>query len=252
MRALRFLTAGESHGPALTVILEGLPAGLAIDTEALAAFMRRRREGYGRGARMAIEDDAVRILGGVRHGRTIGSPIALQVENRDHEKWREAMSAEPVSTETIKTAFRMAEPPGAGIAPSGMIAVTARSSTNGSAGLRRDRLYVGNFAGDTSMTRLDARAPAVCLDGRGGAADGPSARGPVGIDRLGGCDEPRVVLAQTAGRSALEQRASPRLCQVESVNREALQRGQCRDGAGAVDQRANHVRLRDLAASCPA
>ena len=97
MRALRFLTAGESHGPALTVILEGLPAGLAIDTEALAAFMRRRREGYGRGARMAIEDDAVRILGGVRHGRTIGSPIALQVENRDHEKWREAMSAEPVA-----------------------------------------------------------------------------------------------------------------------------------------------------------
>jgi len=99
VRVLRFLTAGESHGPALSVILEGLPAGLEIDTAALQAFMQRRKEGYGRGARMAIEDDAVRILGGVRHGRTIGSPIAMQIENRDHEKWREAMSPEPVSAE---------------------------------------------------------------------------------------------------------------------------------------------------------
>ena len=92
---LRFLTAGESHGPALTVIVEGLPAGLAVERSAIDADLRRRQGGYGRGGRMRIESDAVEVLAGVRHGRTLGSPVALLVRNRDHENWRDVMSPDP-------------------------------------------------------------------------------------------------------------------------------------------------------------
>jgi len=92
---LRFLTAGESHGPALTVILEGLPAGLPVDRAAIDADLRRRQGGYGRGGRMRIESDAVEVLAGVRHGRTLGSPVALLVRNRDHDNWRDVMSPDP-------------------------------------------------------------------------------------------------------------------------------------------------------------
>lgn len=94
----RFLTAGESHGPALTVIIEGLPAGMPFSVEAVDADLRRRQGGYGRGGRMKIEKDAVRVLSGVRHGRTLGAPISLQIENRDWANWHERMSAEPVAT----------------------------------------------------------------------------------------------------------------------------------------------------------
>ena len=76
---LRFLTAGESHGPALVVIVEGLPAGLAVTVEDIQEELRRRRLGYGRGPRMRFEIDDVRILGGVRHGRTLGSPVAVEI-----------------------------------------------------------------------------------------------------------------------------------------------------------------------------
>ncbi|HEY9557815.1 MAG TPA: chorismate synthase [Acidimicrobiales bacterium] len=93
---LRFLTAGESHGPALVVIVEGLPAGLPIATEAIQAELARRRLGYGRGPRMRFEQDEVSILGGVRHGRTLGSPVAIEVANsewtRDPDKWGKEMS----------------------------------------------------------------------------------------------------------------------------------------------------------------
>lgn len=92
----RFLTAGESHGPCLTMIVEGLPAGLAVEKAIIDADLRRRQGGYGRGGRMKIEKDAVRILSGVRHGKTLGSPITLQVENLDWVNWEERMSAEPV------------------------------------------------------------------------------------------------------------------------------------------------------------
>jgi len=93
---LRFLTAGESHGPALTVILEGIPAGLHLKPEDVNRDLRRRQQGYGRGLRSRrIESDSVRFLSGVRHGRTIGSPIAMLIENRDFENWRLAMSPEP-------------------------------------------------------------------------------------------------------------------------------------------------------------
>jgi chorismate synthase len=86
---LRFLTAGESHGPCLTAIVEGLPAGLALDVEAINRDLARRQGGYGRGGRMKIEQDKVEILGGVLYGRTTGAPVNLRVENRDWANWRE-------------------------------------------------------------------------------------------------------------------------------------------------------------------
>jgi chorismate synthase len=99
---LRFLTAGESHGPALTVILEGLPAGLPVDVPAIDADLKRRQGGYGRGGRMQIEADAVEVLSGVRHGLTLGSPVALLIRNRDHENWRDVMSPEPQPPEAAQ------------------------------------------------------------------------------------------------------------------------------------------------------
>ncbi|HKX31963.1 MAG TPA: chorismate synthase [Blastocatellia bacterium] len=92
--AFNFTTAGESHGPALTAIIEGLPAGLAIDQNFINHELWRRQQGYGRGGRMKIETDTVQILSGVRHGETLGSPIAIMVENRDFKNWREVMAAE--------------------------------------------------------------------------------------------------------------------------------------------------------------
>jgi chorismate synthase len=91
---LRFLTAGESHGPALTVIVEGLPAGVSVDRAVIDRDLRRRMGGYGRGGRMKIEKDRVEILGGVRFGRSLGSPISLLIRNLDFENWAEAMSPE--------------------------------------------------------------------------------------------------------------------------------------------------------------
>lgn len=88
---VRFLTAGESHGPELSVIVEGLPAGVPVEPEALARALRRRRGGHGRGGRMAIETDEVEISAGVRHGRTIGSPVAMRIANREAGEWAEAM-----------------------------------------------------------------------------------------------------------------------------------------------------------------
>ena len=97
MGRLRFLTAGESHGQALGVIVEGVPAGLALTADNLAIDLARRQRGYGRGARQAIEQDRAEILAGVRHGRTLGSPILLIVRNRDWENWTSVMQVEPLS-----------------------------------------------------------------------------------------------------------------------------------------------------------
>jgi chorismate synthase len=97
---LRFLTAGESHGPALTVVVEGLPAGLPVDRKAIDADMRRRQGGYGRGGRMKIETDLVEVLSGVRHGKTLGSPVALLVRNKDFENWKDVMSPDPIPPDT--------------------------------------------------------------------------------------------------------------------------------------------------------
>ena len=101
MGRIRFLTAGESHGPALGVIVEGVPAGLPLTAESLATDLARRQRGYGRGARQAIEHDRAEILGGVRHGATLGSPILLLVRNRDWENWTQVMQVEPLDEAAI-------------------------------------------------------------------------------------------------------------------------------------------------------
>ena len=92
---LRFLTAGESHGPSLTVIVEGLPAGLAITAEQIGDELSRRRLGYGRGPRMRFERDELRLSAGVRHGRTLGSPVAIEILNSEWPKWEQEMSPAP-------------------------------------------------------------------------------------------------------------------------------------------------------------
>src|SRR5215218_5371236 len=97
--AFRFTTAGESHGPGLVAVVEGLPAGLELDRERLDREMARRQLGHGRGGRMKIERDSVEIRSGVRHGRTLGSPVAVLVPNRDYANWEERMSPWPVDAE---------------------------------------------------------------------------------------------------------------------------------------------------------
>jgi chorismate synthase len=97
--ALKLVTAGESHGPGLTCIVEGLPAGLELDQEAIDRDMARRQLGHGRGGRMKIERDHANVTGGVRHGRTLGGPVALQVPNRDFANWEERMNPWPVEAE---------------------------------------------------------------------------------------------------------------------------------------------------------
>ncbi len=95
----KFTTAGESHGKALVAIIEGLPAGLPIDVDAINHELWRRQQGYGRGGRMKIETDTVEILSGVRHGKTLGSPIALMIKNDDFVHWTDVMSSEPLDVE---------------------------------------------------------------------------------------------------------------------------------------------------------
>ena len=109
MRRLSLSTAGESHGPGLTAILAGMPAGLAIDLDLLRADMRRRMHGYGRSGRMKIEDDEVEIRGGLRGGRTLGSPIALWIANRDYANWRGAMDPVEIDQDDVER-FRIRSP----------------------------------------------------------------------------------------------------------------------------------------------
>ena len=106
---MRYLTAGESHGPELTTIIEGVPAGLTLSVEAINQELARRQGGYGRGGRMKIEKDQVRITSGVRHGKTLGSPITMIVENRDWKNWQKVMSVEPVEEKAEKLR-RVAKP----------------------------------------------------------------------------------------------------------------------------------------------
>jgi chorismate synthase len=105
---LRWLTAGESHGPALVAIVEGLPADVAITSGDISAVLARRRLGYGRGARMKFEADEVRIIGGVRHGRTMGGPVAIEIANSEWPKWEVVMAADPVSAEQLADSARNA------------------------------------------------------------------------------------------------------------------------------------------------
>jgi chorismate synthase len=99
VRVLRYLTAGESHGKGLVVIVEGLPAGLEIAVEDVQSELARRRLGFGRGPRMRFEQDEVTLLGGIRHGRTLGSPVAIEIGNTEWPKWEEEMSPAAGKTE---------------------------------------------------------------------------------------------------------------------------------------------------------
>ncbi|MEU6253638.1 chorismate synthase [Streptomyces sp. NPDC047043] len=108
MSRLRWLTAGESHGQALVATLEGLPAGVPVTTETVADHLARRRLGYGRGARMKFERDEVTFLGGVRHGLTLGSPVAVLVGNTEWPKWEQVMAADPVDPEVLAGLARSA------------------------------------------------------------------------------------------------------------------------------------------------
>lgn len=102
MTEFRWMTAGESHGPGLTVIVEGVPSGLEIDEDYIERQMARRQKGYGSGGRMKIEKDRAELRGGVRHGITLGAPIAMWIENRDFANWTDAMSPNPVSDDVDK------------------------------------------------------------------------------------------------------------------------------------------------------
>ena len=104
----RWLTAGESHGRALVAICEGVPAGVRVGTEDVAAALARRRAGYGRGARMTFERDEVELTGGVRHGRTLGGPVALRIANTEWPKWETVMSPDPVDRQTLDSQARNA------------------------------------------------------------------------------------------------------------------------------------------------
>ncbi|BBI33202.1 chorismate synthase [Cohnella abietis] len=106
--SLRYLTAGETHGPQLTAIIEGLPSNLELDFEELNFQLQRRQKGHGRGRRMQIETDTAQIVGGVRHGRTTGAPVAVVVENKDWKHWTSVMNVEPVegSDEAKRRVFR--------------------------------------------------------------------------------------------------------------------------------------------------
>ncbi|HFU3947170.1 TPA: chorismate synthase [Streptococcus suis] len=106
---MRYLTAGESHGPRLTAIIEGVPAGLPLTAEDINADLKRRQGGYGRGSRMQIETDRVEITAGVRHGKTTGAPITLNVTNKDHQKWLDVMAVEDIE-EKLKSKRRIRHP----------------------------------------------------------------------------------------------------------------------------------------------
>ncbi|MGN6129508.1 MAG: chorismate synthase, partial [Nocardioidaceae bacterium] len=105
---LRWLTAGESHGPALVAVLEGLPAHVEVTTADVADALARRRLGYGRGARMKFEADEVEFVGGLRHGRTLGSPVAIRVGNTEWPKWEKVMAADPVDAVELEALARNA------------------------------------------------------------------------------------------------------------------------------------------------
>jgi chorismate synthase len=102
------LTAGESHGPALVAVLDGVPAGVEITSSVISAELSRRRLGYGRGARMSFEQDVVEVVGGVRHGLTLGSPVAIRVANSEWPKWETVMSADPVDADVLAAQARNA------------------------------------------------------------------------------------------------------------------------------------------------
>jgi len=175
LRRLRLTTAGESHGPGLTAILEGLPAGLAVDLELLARDLARRQHGHGRGRRMQIERDHAEIRGGVRAGETLGSPLALWIENRDAANWTRAMSADPEAIDPAFAELRRLKSPRPGHA----------DLAGGIKYLRRDlRDVLERASARESAARVAAGAFAKMLLARLGVQirSGVRSLGPIGTD----------------------------------------------------------------------
>jgi chorismate synthase len=176
MRRLRLTTAGESHGPGLTAILDGLPAGLRVDFERLARDLARRQHGHGRGRRMQIESDRAEILGGVRAGETLGSPLALWIENRDWPNWQRAMAARGEEIDPGFAELRRLRSPRPGHA----------DLAGGEKYLRHDlRDVLERASARESTARVAAGAFARMLLAELGVeiASGVRALGPIGVDR---------------------------------------------------------------------
>ena len=188
---LRWLTAGESHGPALVAVLEGLPAGVRITTDEIADALARRRAGYGRGARMSFERDEVELLGGVRHGRTQGGPVAVRIGNTEWPKWDRVMSPDPVPADELAGlgAQRAADPPAARATPISSACRSTASTTRG-------RCWSGPAPGRPPPGSRSARSPrrscsqalgVTCCQPRGahrrGRGAGRDAAGPGRPDR---------------------------------------------------------------------
>ena len=173
---LRYLTAGESHGPALVVVVEGLPAGLPITIDEIGAELARRRLGFGRGPRMRFERDDVELLGGVRHGTTLGSPVSIVIHNTEWPKWQEEMSPGPGVTEKPLTAApsgprrprghaevrlrRRPQRARARVGPRDGGAGRGRHAREGVAGAPRRRRCISHVVADGRGDRLAGRAPA--------------------------------------------------------------------------------------------
>ncbi len=185
MPRLVLTTAGESHGPGLTAVLSGMPAGLAVDFDFVAREMRRRQHGYGRGARMKIESDRVEFRGGLRGGETLGSPIAMWIENRDFKNWTGVM--DPVEIDPERAEKRRMKAPRPGHA----------DLSGGLKYLRRDlRDVLERASARESAARVAAGALAKLLLARFGVeiASGVRSLGPIGADRpVPGWDEVRAV-----------------------------------------------------------
>lgn len=176
LRRLRLTTAGESHGPGLTAVLSGLPAGLRVDLELLARELARRQHGHGRGRRMQIERDTAEIRGGVRGGETLGSPIALWIANRDYENWRRAMSPDASEIDADFAELRRLRSPRPGHA----------DLAGGQKYLRRDlRDVLERASARESVARVAAGAFAKMLLAELGVtiASGVRSLGPIGVDR---------------------------------------------------------------------
>jgi chorismate synthase len=170
---LRLTTAGESHGPGLTAILQGIPAGLTIDHEMLRRDLARRQHGFGRGRRMTIERDEVELMGGVRGGETLGGPIAMWIENRDFKHWRGVMGADPLDPERAERRRIHAPRPG------------HADLAGGVKYLRRDlRDILGRASARETAARVAAGAIARCLLAEFGIeiASGVRSLGSVGKD----------------------------------------------------------------------
>jgi chorismate synthase len=200
--ALRLITAGESHGPGLTCIVEGLPAGLELDREAIDRDMARRQLGHGRGGRMKIERDHADVTAGVRHGRTLGGPVALQVPNRDHANWADRMSPWPV--EEPIAPVKLPRPGHADLVGLWKYGFDDARNVLERASARETAARVAGGALCKALLRafgVEVRSHVVAI----GTVDAPELRTPLAVGDFAGVDEDPVrCLDAAAGRAMVD------------------------------------------------